>query len=152
MWKNPKETLLELIRTTYPGLFEQLGDADLERVIYEESGWRGRELLSHMAAWNRVVATSLELFSQGEEYLIPDFAEDQFNQRSALEHKDLPVEEIMLLWKDSVDELTIAIERLPAEYFPGDLLYPWGGERGEIIQLVNYFIEHDQEHIAEILK
>jgi hypothetical protein len=56
MWKNPKETLLELIRTTYPGLFEQLGDADLERVIYEESGWRGRELLSHMAAWNRVVA------------------------------------------------------------------------------------------------
>ena len=152
MGKNPKETLLELIRTTYTGLFKQLEGVDLERVIYEESGWRGRELLSHMAAWNRVVAMSLELFSQGKEYLIPDFAEDQFNQRTALEHKDLPVEEVVLHWKDSVEKLTSAIEKIPAEKFPGDLLYPWGGERGEIIQLVNYFIEHDQEHIAEIIK
>lgn len=152
MGKNPKETLLELIRTTYPGLFKQLEGVDLERVIYEESGWRGRELLSHMAAWNRVVATTLAHFSQGKEYLIPDFAEDQFNQRTALEHKDLPVEEVVLHWKDSVEKLTSAIEKIPAEKFPGDLLYPWGGERGEIIQLVNYFIEHDQEHIAEIIK
>ena len=151
MGKNPKETLLELIRTTYRGLFKQLEEADLERVIYEESGWRGRELLSHMAAWNRVVATSLEHFSRGEEYLIPDFAEDQFNQHTALEHKDLPVEEILVHWKDSVEEMTSAIERIPAEKFPGDLLYPWGDERGDIIQLVNYFIEHDQEHVAEIL-
>ena len=83
MGKNPKENLLDLISTTYPGLFEQLEDVDLERVIYEDSGWRGRELLSHMAAWNLAVATTLEHFSRGDDYLIPDFAEDQFNQRTA---------------------------------------------------------------------
>ena len=152
MGKNPKETLLELIRTTYTGLFKQLEGVDLERVIYEESGWRGRELLSHMAAWNRVVATTLAHFSRGQDYLIPDFAEDQFNQRTALEHKDLPVEAVMAHWKHSVEVLTSAIENIPAENFPGDLLYPWGDERGDINQLVKYFIEHDQEHIAEILK
>jgi len=152
MEKNPKETLLDLIGSTYPGLFEQLGGADLERVIYEESGWRGRELLSHMAAWNLAVATTLAHFSRGEEYLIPDFEEDQFNQRTALAHKELPVEAVMAHWKGSVEELTSAIEKIPAEKFPGDLLYPWGDERGEISQLVGYFIEHDQEHVAEILK
>ena len=152
MGKNPKETLLELIHLTYPGLFDQLGEADLERVIYEESGWRGRELLSHMAAWNRVVATTLAHFSRGEEYLIPDFAEDQFNQRTALEHQDLPVEAVKAYWKHSVEELTFAIEKIPVENFPGDLLYPWGDERGDINQLVKYFIEHDKEHVAEILK
>ena len=152
MGKNPKETLLDLIRTTYPGLFEQLEVADLERVIYEETGWRGRELLSHMAAWNLVVALSLEYFSRGEEYLIPDFAEDQFNQRTAVEHKDLPLDEVMGHWKRSVEELISALERIPTEKFPGNLLYPWGDERGDIIQLVKYFIEHDQEHVAEILQ
>jgi len=152
MGKNPKDNLLELVNTTYPGLFEQLADVELERVIFEESGWRGRELLSHMAAWNLVVATALEHFSRGEEYLLPDFEEDEFNQRTALDHKDLPVDEVMAHWKHSVEEMTRSIEKIPAEKFPGELLYPWGGDRGDITQLVKFFIEHDQEHIAEILK
>ncbi|HAY83816.1 MAG TPA: hypothetical protein DCY42_02520 [Chloroflexi bacterium] len=152
MGKNPKENLLDLISTTYPGLFEQLEGVELERVVFEESGWRGRELLSHMAAWNLVVATTLEHFSRGEDYLIPDLEEDEFNQRTALEHQDLPVDEVKVYWKHSVEELTLAIEKIPAEKFPGDLLYPWGDERGDIIQLVKYFIDHDEEHVAEILK
>ena len=152
MGKNLKDNLLELIRTTYPGLFEQLEGVDLERVVFEESGWRGRELLSHMAAWNLPVATTREHFSWGENYRIPDFEEDEFNHRTALEHKHLPVEEVLAQWKHSVEELTGAIETIPAEKFPGDLLYPWGGERGDITRLVKYFIEHDQEHVAEILK
>ena len=152
MGKNPKQNLLDLISTTYPGLFEQLESVDLERVIYEDSGWRGRELLSHMAAWNLVVATTLEHFSRGEDYLIPDLEEDEFNQRTALEHQDLPVDEVIVYWKHSVEEMTFAIEKIPAEKFPGNLLYPWGDERGDIIQLVKYFIEHDEEHVAEILK
>ena len=152
MGKNLKDNLLELLDTTYPGLYGQLKDVDLERVIFEESGWRGRELLSHMAAWNLVVATALEYFSRGEEYLLPEFEEDEFNQRTALEHTDLPVEEVMAHWKHSVAELIAAIEKIPADKFPGELLYPWGGERGDITRLVRYFIEHDQEHVAEILK
>jgi len=87
-----------------------------------------------------------------EDYLIPDLEEDEFNQRTALEHQDLPVDEVIVYWKHSVEEMTFAIEKIPAEKFPGNLLYPWGDERGDIIQLVKYFIEHDEEHVAEILK
>lgn len=38
------------------------------------------------------------------------------------------------------------------DLFPGDLLYPWGGERGTIAQLVEFLIDHDAEHRDEIVK
>ncbi len=39
-----------------------------------------------------------------------------------------------------------ALKELSEDKFPGDLVYPWGGERGDIVKLVEYFIEHDIEH------
>jgi hypothetical protein len=32
------------------------------------------------------------------------------------------------------------------------MLYPWGDERGDISLLVHYMVEHDEEHLGEILK
>ena len=151
MGKNLKQDLLETISQTYPPLFERLEDIDLERVIYPESGWRGRELLSHMAAWNLAVVTALDHFLEGKDYLIPDFEEDQFNQRTAVEHQDLPADEVRAFWKHSIVKVTFAIEKIPEELFPGELLYPWGEERGSIPHLVSYFIEHDVDHIQEIV-
>jgi hypothetical protein len=150
METNEKEQLLNTLNEVYPLLYDRLEGLDLETVVFEDSGWRGRELLSHMAAWNREVASSLEHFVKGEEYLISEFDEDEFNQRTAAEHQELPAAEIVELWKRSTAEITAAVEKLDAESFPGDLLYPWGDEWGDITGLVKYFLEHDEEHIEEI--
>ena len=40
----------------------------------------------------------------------------------------------------------------PPDQFPGDLLYPWGDERGSIAELVEFIVEHDAEHRDEIVK
>ena len=45
-----------------------------------------------------------------------------------------------------------AIEDIPDEFFPGDLVFPWGNESGDIHKLVDYMIEHGIEHRDEIGK
>ena len=45
-----------------------------------------------------------------------------------------------------------ALSDIPTDRFPGDLLYPWGNERGDIATMVDYMIGHDEEHYLEIEK
>jgi hypothetical protein len=44
------------------------------------------------------------------------------------------------------------VNDFPVEQWSGDLLYPWGDERGSISTLVEYMMEHDLEHRDEIVK
>ncbi len=39
---------------------------------------------------------------------------------------------------------------MPIERFPGDMLYPWGEERGDIATLIEYMTDHVIEHQEEI--
>ena len=41
---------------------------------------------------------------------------------------------------------------MPSAQFPGDLLFPWGDERGSIAELVEFIVEHDAEHRDEIVE
>ena len=58
----------------------------------------------------------------------------------------------MTEWEQAHDELKQAVQEIPVDRFPGDMLYPWGEERGSIATLVDYMIEHDVEHRDEISK
>ena len=46
----------------------------------------------------------------------------------------------------------LAVQEITFDKFPGDLLYPWGDERGSIAQLVEYMAEHDIEHRDDIVE
>jgi len=50
------------------------------------------------------------------------------------------------------EDLKAALSDIPTDQFPGDLLYPWGDERGSIAQLIEYMIDHDDEHRDEVIK
>jgi hypothetical protein len=41
---------------------------------------------------------------------------------------------------------------MPLDLFPGDLLYPWGDDRGSIADLVEFVTGHNTEHRDEILQ
>jgi hypothetical protein len=88
----------------------------------------------------------------GSKYTIPDFEEDVFNQQSVRELHLLTDNEILKLWEQTHEELKGAIHDIAPDQFPGDLLYPWGDERGTIKYLVEYMIKHEVEHRNEIMK
>jgi hypothetical protein len=150
MGEAVRQNLLDLLETTHSALLDTVVIVDLEIIIHKNSGWRGREMLSHIGAWDREVAKALQEFLDGGEYLIPDYDEDRFNDRAAMEQQNMSTAEVIEDWKHARKELIAAVEAVPADRFAGELLYPWGDERGTIYDLVKYFCDHDIEHKEEI--
>jgi hypothetical protein len=131
-----------------------LKGVDLEMRVYTDTDWRIRDILGHIATWDREVTKSLRAFLAGTEYVIPDMDGDEteFNQQSVLEQRELSTQQIQVEWEQARDDFKAALGDIPADRFPGDLPYPWGGERGSITRLIEYMIEHDDEHRDEIVR
>ena len=149
-----KEYLLEKLTEEYSATRAILEGVDLEMRVYTDTDWRIRDILGHITTWDRIVTKSLRAFLTGTEYVIPDMDGDEteFNQQSVLEQRGLSTQQIQVEWEQARDDFKEAIREIPSDQFPGDLPYPWGGERGSITRLIEYMIEHDEEHRDEIVK
>ena len=149
-----KEYLLEKLTEEYSATRAILEGVDLEMRVYTDTDWRIRDILGHITTWDRIVTKSLRAFLTGTEYVIPDMDGDEteFNQQSVLEQRELLTQQIQVEWEQARDEFKEAIHAIPSDQFHGDLVYPWGDERGSIAQLIEYMIEHDDEHRDEIVK
>ena len=127
---------------------------DLELRVYEDTDWRIRDILGHIATWDREVTKSLRALLTESEYVIPDLGEYEtdFNEQAVVEQRKLSTQHIIADWEQARENFKSALSDIPVDEFPGDLLYPWGDERGSIARLVGYMIDHDEEHGIEILK
>ncbi len=145
-----RRRLVELLTQTHTTTDALLDGINLELRVYPDSGWRIRDILGHIATWDREVAKSLIAFRNGEEYAIPDHDEDAFNAQDILSQQGLSSEAVYDEWEQSRVVFKEAVLQIPLEFYPGDLLYPWGDERGTIAHLVETMVEHDGEHRDEI--
>jgi hypothetical protein len=64
--------------------------------------------------------------------------------------RELSAQRVFEEWEQARDEFKAAVEDLSLFQFLGEILYPWGDERGNVTQLVEYMCEHDEEHRTEI--
>jgi len=152
MTVGEKNRLLDLLTETYSTFLAAVEGVDPEMQVYTDSDWRVRDVIWHLATWDRQVAKSLRAYQAGGEYSIPDFSEDEFNEASLLEGNKMTPQQIYNERDQAREDFKEAVREIPLDQFPGDLLYPWGDERGSIPQLVEYMAEHDVEHRDEILK
>jgi hypothetical protein len=152
MTAEDKKRLLALLTETHSTTRATLEGIDPELRVHADTDWRVRDIIGHLATWDRQVAKSLRAFRAGKEYAILDLDEDIFNEQAVLEQQKLTVHQVFAEWEQAHEELREAVQETPLERFPGDLLYPWGDERGSIAKLVEYMIEHDVEHRDEIAK
>ena len=147
-----KERLLNSLSGTHSKTHEALKGVDLEMPVYEDGSWRIRDILGHIATWDRQVTLSLRAYSQGTEYAIPDFDEDGFNEEDVKRQGTLTSKQIYEEWQTAREMFKDVVRDMPQELFPGDLLYPWGDERGTTAKLVKEMCDHDEEHYSEIIK
>ncbi len=152
MTADEKKRLLDLLANAHSVLHTTLEGIDPELCVHTDSGWRIRDIIGHIATWNREVVKSLSAFQAGTEYSIPDLDEDVFNQQAALVQQELTAQQVFAEWEQARDDLKAVVQEMPSAQYPGDLLYPWGDERGSIAQLVEFIVEHDAEHRDEIVK
>ncbi len=152
MTLEDKRQLIELLTQTHAAIQATVEGIDLEMGVYPDSGWRIRDIIGHIATWDRQVAKSLRAFRVGKEYAIPDLDETAFNEQDVLGQQELITQQLFEEWEQAREEFKEAVEEIPLDQFPGDLLYPWGNERGTIARLVEMMTEHDVEHRNEIVK
>ena len=142
--------LLDMLDKTHSELRAKIKGVNLEIPVYEEGEWQIRDVIGHIAIWDREVVKSIRAFKEGSEYSIPNFDEDVYNDQAALEMRELTAEGVFNEWEQSREDFKAAIGELSAEQLTGEMLYPWGDERGDITLLVKYMCEHDEEHRDEI--
>jgi len=127
-----------------------LENVDLELLVYPEPAWQVRDILWHIAVWDRQVAKSIQAFLAGGEYAIPEFEEDQFNNAAFQDGRDLSPDELLTECDRARTEFQQAVERVPEDQLSTKFLYPWGDESGDVAQVVKDMLEHDEEHRSEI--
>jgi len=147
-----KKRLLDLLADEHSILRATLSGIDPELRVHADTGWRIRDIVGHIATWDREVVKSIRAFRSGTEYSIPDLDEDVFNQRAVLEQQELTAEQVFAEWEQAREEFKAAVQEMPPDQFSGDLLYPWGDEHGSIAHLVEYMAKHDAGHRDEIVK
>ena len=152
MTVDDKGRLLDLLSGTHTKILAVLKEVDLEMPVYKDGSWRIRDILGHIATWDRQVTLSLRAYSQGKEYAVPDFDEDGFNEEDVKRQQALTSEQIYGEWRTARGMFKDVVRDMPRNLFPGDLLYPWGDERGTIEKLVTEMCDHDEEHYTEITK
>jgi hypothetical protein len=152
MSAKEKKYLLDKLTETHLATRAILENVDLEMPVYKDTGWRVRDIVGHIATWDQEVTKSLQAYHAGSEYIIPgmDGDETDYNEKAVLDRQKLSTQQILNEFEHAHNELKKAVEEMPTERFPGDLVYPWGNERGTITRLVEYMIEHAIEHQGEI--
>jgi hypothetical protein len=137
---------------SYTKLLSTVEKFKLDTVIYDSPSWQIRDILWHIAVWDRQVTKSIRAYQDGSRYAIPDFDEDEFNQRAYLDGIKL-TEELLLDECNRVrQDFQQAVVNFPIGEYTSHILYPWGDESGDITTLVNYMVEHDEEHTEEIIR
>jgi hypothetical protein len=154
MSAKEKKRLIDSLTEAHLAIQATLEEVDLEMPVFKDSGWRVRDILGHIATWDRVVAKSLRAYQGGSEYVVPNPGEyeDEFNENAVAEQQKLSTQQILDEFEMAYDEFRKAIQEMPDDRFPGDMLYPWGDERGDIATMVDSMIEHAIEHRDEIVK
>ena len=144
-----QELLLKRLAETHGNLRSLVKGVDLETRVYSD-GWRIRDILGHIAAWDRQVTLALQAFTQGDEYLIPEFDEQMFNEADVKGQSYLSGEQIFQDWVSARKAFKKAVREVPLELFSVEFLFPWGDERGTVEKLVNEMCKHDETHYAEV--
>jgi hypothetical protein len=148
-----KKDLLALLTDTHTDTKKLLEGADLELVAHRDSGWRVRDILGHVATWEMQATKSILAFIDGREYAVLNIGQEKnFNEKEVAKQRELSTQQVVDEWERGHKEFKEAVAKVPEAKLTDELLYPWGGERGNIAKLVNYMCGHDVEHREEIRK
>lgn len=121
-------------------------------LVYPDSGWRVRDVLVHIAAWEDEAAKSLGAFSRGGGYRIPNFtSEDAFNAATQREWARASDAEAHQEYAEARQRFLDAIAALDGRLDEKGLVYPWGA-RGTPAHLVRDMAGHEREHATQVAR
>ena len=122
MNERDKNHLINGLAETHSSIRAILEKTDLDICIYTDTDWRIKDIIGHIATWDRQVTQSLIAFKAGKEYSIPELDEDAFNQQEVLEGRKMTAQQVLKEWDQSRKDFIEAVQEISLDRFPGDLL------------------------------
>ena len=145
-----KKELLRHLNETYQQSLVLLPTVDPFQVVYEETGWRMKDIVAHVATWDAETLRSLHAFRRGGEYIIPNYVgADDFNGYAATVRMDEPFAQILADWDATRRWMLIIFNAMRDDDFSAEMTYP-SGRRGSVRDLVQEIFEHEAEHMEQI--
>ena len=145
-----KAELLRQIDQTHQQMLDLLKTVDPERVIYEETGWRVKDIVAHIATWDAETLRSFHALRRNTDYSIPNFTDvDDFNAYAAHVRMDESMERITADWDATRSWMKIIFNAMSDEQFSAEMTYP-SGKRGIARDLAQEIPDHEAEHLEHI--
>ncbi len=150
--------------TTVPDLIAQLdrsrqdtqvalSDLDPDTLIYAESGWRLRDVIAHITAWEEELISALRARRMLADYTPPLSAKlqlDVYNDLRFRERYDRSVAQVINAWAAVRAELKASLQLFDTSELGSTMCYPWN-DSGSIAHSIHDMIWHEQFHTREIL-
>ena len=147
-----KSDLLEVIRaerTRLESLLIGLSDSQMTESGVEAS-WSIKDILSHIAAWERLAYDRIHAAQHGDPLIFPlinsDADLDRFNAEVFESSKDLALPEVKKEFDNSHKEFVAQIETLDDDFIVKPLPFDWAGKlTAQIVISSNthwHYIEH----------
>jgi len=128
---------------------EGLGQEAMTQVKVEGE-WTIRDILGHVAAWEKVLLEPLRRYTAGGPFaveVIEDFM--AWNDVQAARRRDVPLEAIVEEMVAVRRDLLKAANRLSADQRAEILPFPWGQE-GTMAEALDGLHWHEMEHVEHI--
>lgn len=149
--EQEKARLVALLQSSRAATLEALRGVDDGAVVHPETGWRVMDVLGHLAAWEHEVFAAIQAFTEGDEYTLgPDYDEQQYNTAAYERRRALDPAQIRIDWAMVRGEMRLAVRDMTPDQLLATMRYP-SGKRGTAAALVQEIVEHEEEHVQEIL-
>jgi hypothetical protein len=143
--------LVELLQESRVQTQASLLGIESKLVIYPEIGWRVKDIVAHLTAWEEEAIKSLEAYRRGEEYQIEGFSsDDEYNAKVFAERKDFTVTHVCAEWEKTHERLIAQVRQMEPWKLKGPVLCPWGA-RGTVAHMIEELVKHEQEHVRDIV-
>ena len=145
---NSRETLIQQLETSRRHLTVLVDQAPTDKQIYP--GWRIKEYIDHISGWDDAIVEALEAHARNEP--VPLSAArgiDVYNAQTVSTRETLDLAHSRREFIAGHARVIRSLQDLPAEKFDQRLVFPWGGS-GTVEDLIEIFVEHDQEHTGQL--
>lgn len=123
---------------------------DPETVVYPDSKWRIKDVITVITAWEEEATYSLRAFHKKKKHYIEERPGD-YNARQIVRRKDFAMERVLADWAEVRGWLKEALAEIPVPKLKYVITYPWG-EEGTITRLVEAMVKREGEYRAAIAK
>jgi hypothetical protein len=145
-----RDKLITTLEESRAKMLAHLDEIDKNRKIYPL--WTIREMLAHLSGWDDAVIAFIQSLMAGKVPATPAARGiDAYNAETVATREGLDYDHIYREYVQTRKVLLQLLQEVPEEKIAQCYILPWG-EPGTLIDIINIFGPHEEEHAQDVEK